>query len=147
MPRVAAPLALALPFSAIALAAAPAALAQDAGAQVSSDAGAPSAAVVPPRLVHFVEAEYPAAARAAGAFRFELAAPGDVGVTVEAPGLSAFHAEEHLADRDDVQVVYRLAAPTAPSAPRRAAANANAAEDDEHSVTVRGVRPPREVVR
>lgn len=86
-----------------------------------------------------------------GTFRFALDAAGAYEVTVQSDGLRPYRSRERLYERDDVRVVYRMSRPAVASntgnrtqqpRPRR-----TGGDDEEQGVTVRGVRPAREVTR
>lgn len=81
---------------------------------------------------------------AAGGFRFELPRAGVVTVVVSREGFRDYRAEERVFEHDDLQVVYRLVPVS--SAPTAAMSSMDGGEV-EPGVTVRAVRPAREVTR
>ncbi len=84
-----------------------------------------------------------------GRFRLEFDGVGEARVSVRAPGFAPLEVREALADRDDLELVYRLRTARSSSAAATPTSPAAAPTDDEGAeATVRGQRrPAREVTR
>jgi TonB family protein len=83
---------------------------------------------------------------AAGAFRFELEAVGEMRLAIRAEGFDPMTATETVADREDLGLTYRLT-PVRPPAAAAAPTPGEPAAADEDEATVRARRPAREVTR